>query len=247
MSTKALLKHARSLQQKKFRDESGEFLVQGAKVVGELLTSGWGVSALLATEAMAARPEFSHAEVVSPHELDRVGTLESGNELIAVVRKPVRGPLSDLRDDELVIALDGITDPGNLGTVLRIADWFGFERVWCSVGSVDAYNPKCVQASMGAIFRVQVQQVDLPVVLARQQECGAVLYMASMEGSSVFAERLACKAVLVMGSESHGISTEVRALQGRSISIPGKGGSESLNVAMATSALCMEFARQRMR
>lgn len=245
MSTKALLKHARSLQQKKFRDEHGEFLVQGPKVVAELLASGWPVSALLATKAVTARPEFSAAEVIADHELERIGTLESGNELIAIARKPVQGPVIDLAADELVIALDGINDPGNLGTVLRIADWFGVGRVWCSTGSVDPFNPKCVQASMGAIFRVAVQQVDLAPVLSGQQGKGAALYMASMEGRPVFAERLAGKAILVLGSESHGISTQVRSLKSTLISIPGKGGSESLNVAMATSALCMEFARQR--
>lgn len=245
MSTKALLKHARSLQQKKFRDQHGEFLVQGPKVVAELLISGWPVSALLATEAMAGRPEFSGADVVADHELERIGTLESGNDLIAIARKPVQGSLSDLAADELVIALDGISDPGNLGTVLRIADWFGVQRVWCGTGSVDPFNPKCVQASMGAIFRVGVAQVDLASALSGQQGKGATLYMASMEGRPVFAERLARKAVLVLGSESHGISDEVRGLSGVLLSIPGKGGAESLNVAMAASALCMEFARQR--
>lgn len=245
MSTKALLKHARSLQQKKFRDAHGEFLVQGPKVVGELLTSGWEVNALFATAGMASRPMFANAEVVPSHELDRIGTLESGNEIVAIVRKPGPIAVDDLVEDELVLALDGITDPGNLGTVIRIADWFGVQRVWCSAGSVDAYNPKCVQASMGAIFRVRVQHLDLKAVLERQQQRGAFIYMASMEGRSVFTERLARKAVLVMGSESHGISAELLTVQGRLISIPGKGGSESLNVAMATSALCMEFARQR--
>ena len=245
MSTKALLKHARSLQQKKFRDESGEFLVQGPKVVGELLASGWPVTALLASAAVAARAQFAKADVVPEHELERIGTLESGNELIAIARKPELPGITDLEQDELLLALDGITDPGNLGTVLRIADWFGIRRVWCSAGSVDPYNPKCVQASMGAIFRVQVQPVNLAGLLLQQAEQGAVIYMASMEGGSVFAEHLAPKAVLVMGSESHGISPEVRKLKGTLISIPGKGGSESLNVAMATSALCMEFARQR--
>jgi TrmH family RNA methyltransferase len=245
VSTKALLKHARSLQQKKFRDQHGEFLVQGPKVVAELIASRWPVSALLATEGMAERAEFRGAEVVPAHELDRIGTLESGNELIAIARKPANTPPVDLAADELVIALDGISDPGNLGTVLRIADWFGVGRVWCSAGSVDPFNPKCVQASMGAIFRVAVQHADLGLLLKRQQEQGAVLYLASMEGRSVFAENLARKAILVLGSESHGISAEVRGLKNTLVSIPGKGGAESLNVAMAASALCMEFARQR--
>lgn len=245
MSTKALLKHARSLQQKKFRDEHGEFLVQGPKVVSELLLSGWPITALMASDGMVMRPQFANAQVVPEHELERIGTLESGNEVIAIARKPVQRGVADLGTEELVIALDGVNDPGNLGTVLRIADWFGIARVWCSAGSVDPFNPKCVQASMGAIFRVAVQQVELAALLHRQQELGAALYMASMEGRSVFSERLARKAVLVLGSESHGISGPVLGLKNTLISIPGKGGAESLNVAMAASALCMEFARQR--
>jgi TrmH family RNA methyltransferase len=241
---KALFKQARSLQQKKFRDQSGTFLVQGAKVVRELLDSSFSVEAVLATAATAGELGLSGATIVLPHELDRIGTLESGNEVVAIVRKPAALPPGDLGLDELAIALDGISDPGNLGTVLRIADWFGIRRVWCSPGSVDAYNPKCVQASMGAIFRVRVDQLDLPALLARQQQRGATLYFASMEGGSVFRQRLVRPAVLVLGSESHGLSAAVRGLPGELVGVPGGGGSESLNVAMAAAALCMEFTRQ---
>ncbi len=242
---KTLLKHARSLQQKKFRDLHGSFLVQGPKVVEELLRSSWRVETILATAEMARRAGLQQATIVPGHELDRIGTLESGNELIAIVHKAEVLPVTDLGGDELVIALDGITDPGNLGTVIRIADWFGIRRIWCSTNSVEIYNPKCVQASMGAIFRVRVDHVELAPLLARQHAAGASLYKASMEGRSVVKERLAQKAVLVLGSESHGLSTEVRALPGTLIGIPGGGGAESLNVAMAASALCMEFTRQR--
>lgn len=244
MSTKELLKHARSLQQKKFRDLHGQFLVQGAKVVDELLRSGWPVEAVLATEACAQRLVLRDAVIVPAHELERVGTLETGNEVVAIAHRPAEAEQADAGLDEFVIALDGISDPGNLGTVVRIADWFGIKRVWCAAGSVDAYNPKAVQASMGALFRVSVSLVDLPGILRRQHAAGVQVYLASMEGRSVFDVRLARRAVLVMGSESHGLSDAVRSL-GEVISIPGGGGAESLNVATATSALCMEFVRQR--
>jgi TrmH family RNA methyltransferase len=246
LSTKPLLKHARALQQKKYRDLHGTYLVQGPKVVGELLRSGVEVEVILATAQAADRLGIRDPVIVPPHELDRIGTLGSGNEVIAIARKPAPSPVVDLGPEELVIALDGIADPGNLGTVLRVADWFGIHRVWCSTGSVEAYNPKCVQASMGAIFRVRVDQVDLPELLERQHRNGGSLYFASMEGRSVLEERLSRKAVLVLGSESHGLSPEVRGLPGVLIGIPGGGGAESLNVAMAASALCMEFTRQRM-
>jgi RNA methyltransferase, TrmH family len=240
----ALLRKARSLQQKKARDQYGSFLVQGVKVVRELLASGWDVEAILATPEAALKLDLPRATLVPPAELARVGTLESGNEVVAIARKPAPAAVADLVPGELVLALDGISDPGNLGTVLRIADWFGIRRVWCSPGSVDAYNPKCVQASMGAIFRVRVDQVDLPQVLVLQQQRGAALYFASMEGQSAFRQHLVRPAVLVLGSESHGLSVAVRGLPGELVSVPGGGGSESLNVAAAAAALCMEFTRQ---
>ena len=245
MSTRNELKLARSLQQKKFRDQLGLFLVQGPKLVGELVQSGWPVEKIYATEGAIAKNNLSDAVALPPHELERIGTLESGNELIAVARKAAVGVLQDLGPVELVLALDGITDPGNLGTVLRVADWFGIQRIWCNAGSVDVYNPKCVQSSMGAIFRVQVEQVDLPKVLQGQQAAGATVYQATMGGTSVFKTQIERKAILVLGSESHGISMEVLQVGGHSISVPGSGGSESLNVAMAAAALCTEFSRQR--
>lgn len=245
LSTKDLLKHARKLQQKKFRELHGQYLVQGPKLVQELLRSGHRVSALLATAAAAEHLHLTEAIVVPDHELERIGTLESGNEVVAIVERPAISPVALLGASELVIALDGISDPGNLGTVVRIAAWFGIRRVWCSANSVDVFNPKCVQASMGAIFRVRVDHLELPAELRRQQAAGATLYMASMEGRSVLQEKLQHKAVLVLGSESHGLSEAVRRIPGVLIGIPGGGAAESLNVAMAASALCMEFTRQR--
>ncbi|MCB9178417.1 MAG: RNA methyltransferase [Flavobacteriales bacterium] len=247
MSTKGALKHARSLQQKKFRDLHGQFLVQGPKVVQELLASGWPVEEVFATAEQADRMALRGATIVPAHELERVGTMESGNEVIAIARRPgSEAPVADVGTDELVLALDGISDPGNLGTLIRIADWFGVKRLWCAQGSVDAYNPKTVQAAMGALFRIPVAVVDLPALLARQLEMGVPVYLATMEGRSVFEVDLARSGVLVLGSESHGLSPEVRALKAALISIPGGGGSESLNVATAAAALCMEFTRQRL-
>lgn len=244
LSTKAELKHARSLQQKKYRESAGLFLVQGPKLVAELAQSGWFVEAVYATEQAQQKNRWPLANVLPAHELDRIGTLESGNEVVAVVRKRIPAAFAPMRKDELILVLDGVSDPGNLGTLLRIADWFGIGRVVCSPESVEVWNPKCVQASMGAIFRVEVYYLALAPFLAGQQRSGTRLYLASMEGRSVFEEQLIRPAALVLGSESHGISGAVRALDNTLITIPGSGKSESLNVAMAASALCMEFTRQ---
>lgn len=247
MSTKGALKHARSLQQKKFRDLHGQFLVQGPKVVQELLASGWPVVDVFATAERAERMGLRDATIVPDFELARVGTLDSGNDVVAIAQRPaLDAPVADMGPDELVLALDGISDPGNLGTLIRIADWFGVKRLWCAQGSVDAYSPKTVQAAMGALFRVSVAVVDLPHLISRQIAAGVPVYLASMEGRPVFQVDLARRAVLVLGSESHGLSPELRALQATLIGIPGGGGSESLNVATAAAALCMEFTRQRL-
>lgn len=243
MTTRSVLKFVRSLHQKKVREEERLYLAQGLKLIQELLRSGVPYVAIYSNEKAAAQFQVKDLEIVPQHEMDRIGTLESGNEIVAVVRTPIRNIPEVLRSD-LSLALDGISDPGNLGTILRIADWFGIDDVLCTTNSVEAFNPKCVQASMGAIFRVAVHYVDLPAQLSILRENGATLYTASMEGASVFEHELKKPAVLILGSESHGLSEEVRSLGAELISIPGSGRSESLNVAMAASALSMEFFRQ---
>ncbi len=234
----------RALHRRKGREEAGRFLVQGAKLLRELLASGWPVEAIHATAEAAERLMLKDAVIHPPHVLERMGTLESGNEVVAVVPIPPVPVLDVPGEGELLIALDGIADPGNLGTLLRIADWFGVGRMLISHGSVDLFNPKCVQASMGALFRVGVERADLATRLDALRAAGATLYLATMDGAPVFDLALQRPAVLVLGSESHGLSSAVRGLGGTAIAVPRVGGSESLNVSMAASALCMEFTRQ---
>lgn len=246
MSTRSELKQVRALLQKKYRIEQGRFLVQGRKLVLELLGSDLTVDAIYATAKANQEVGIPGAVVLQDHEMERLGGLESGNELIAVARMPEQVDLPLPGPDELMIALDGVTDPGNMGTILRIADWFGVRSVLCSPGSVDVYNPKCVQASMGSLFRVMVHRIELAPALIGLQNAGATMYVADMGGRNVFDERLEHPAVLILGSESHGISEEVSALGGTQIAVPRIGAAESLNVATAASALCAEFTRQRL-
>lgn len=238
------LKRVRSLHQKKQREELGLFLVQGRKVVGELLTSGLHVDSIHATNEAARDMGLTRAIITAAHDLDRMGTLEHGNEVIAVVRTPPTPAKRDPSGAELVLALDGINDPGNLGTLLRIADWFGIDQVWCSPDCVEAYNPKCVQASMGSLFRVAVCRTDLPTALEEARRNGAHVYKADAGGSNVTTTTIARPAVLVLGSESHGLRGAVREATGSLIAIPRYGRAESLNVSAAAAALCMEFARR---
>ncbi len=245
MSGNGWLKQVRALHQKKERAEQGLFLVQGRKVVQELLASGHRVEQVFATEEAARAMALRDVITLPAHDLERMGTFEQGNEVVAVVHTP-RGLRPRMpKEGELVLALDGITDPGNLGTLLRIADWFGVRQVWCSADSVEAYNPKCVQASMGSLFRVDVVHEPLAGLVVDAVGAGTSVYKAEASGVNVFDVALQRPAVLVLGSESHGISDPVRNGPGLSIAVPRGGMAESLNVAAAGAALCMEFFRRR--
>lgn len=244
MSGPAHVKRVRALHQRKFREEQDLFLVQGRKMVAELLGAGWKVKELYATAEAAQAEGLGQAEIVPAKDLERMGTFRQGNEVVAVVRKPRTPELALPGPSGFVLALDRVGDPGNMGTLLRIADWFGAEQVWCTPGSVEVWNPKCVQASMGSIFRMPVAHADLAAALHRASGHGVQVFKAVLGGEDVFTVPLSRPAVLVMGSESHGLSEAVLAAPGRSVSIPSFGGAESLNVSAAAAALCMEMARQ---
>jgi len=244
MAAPAYVNHARSLHQRKHRADLRRFLVQGRKGVEELLRSGFTVEALYATAEAAALPPFQHATVVPAHHLERMGTLESGNEVLAIVHMPDPAALAVPAGHGFVLALDGVADPGNLGTLLRIADWFGATQVWCSEDCVDVWNPKCVQATMGSCLRVPVWYGDLATALMSANAAGVQVLKADAGGTDVFATALRRPLVLVLGSESHGLRPGVRQAPGITVAIPRSGGAESLNVSAAAAALCMEIARQ---
>jgi TrmH family RNA methyltransferase len=251
MISQAEQKRIRALHQKKGRQETGRFLVQGRKVVAELLQSTWRTEAIYASEDAAAFiREAATTRAVPLHvlagfELDKLGTFENGNELIAVA---VQEPPPSFRlpaPDELILALDAVRDPRNMGGLLRIADWFGVRQVVCSVDTIDAYNPKVVQSTMGSLFRVAVRYTALAVELSAFASSGARVFLADMDGASVHETRLTRPAVLVLGSESQGLSRAVGGVPSEVVAIPRVGRAESLNVAMAAAALCAEFVRQR--
>jgi len=254
--SQAELKRLRALQQKKYRAEERRFLVQGRKVVAELLATKPRTPYLSRTEAIYATEDAAifigeaavargvPIYVLAPHELDKIGTLETGNELVALAVQPDTPPFRAPAQGELMLALDDIHDPRNMGGLLRIADWFGVTRLLCSPDCMEIYNPKVVQSSMGSIFRVEVRYGDLEAELRACAAAGARLYLAHMDGTPAYDAELVRPAVLVLGSESHGLSDALRALEAVFLSIPREGGAESLNVAMAAAALCSEFSRR---
>jgi TrmH family RNA methyltransferase len=251
MISQAELKRVRALQEKKHRSASRQFLVQGRKVVAELLESSWHADMILADAEGAAWVHDAATRrkvpvhVLLTHEMDRVGTFEQGNELVAVASMPQQPKFRAPAEGELVLALDGVRDPRNMGGLLRIADWFGVSQVLCSQDCIEVYNPKCVQSTMGSLFRVDVRYARLIDELPMCGAAGATVFFADMAGASAFDVKLGRPAVLVLGSESHGLSEGVRAvMDAKVISVPRVGRAESLNVAMAASALCAEFTRQ---
>lgn len=247
MISKATIKEVRSLENKKGREATGCFLAEGHKVVSDLLPL-LECRLLVATAdwLKAHRPSVKGAvEAVDQTTLDRISLLKTPQQVLAVFRQPdaILRP-SDLQG-HLCLALDGLQDPGNLGTILRVADWFGIRHIVCSHDTVDVYNPKVVQASMGAVGRVQVVYAALETFLPAT---GLRLFGTFLEGTPIHQVNLPVAGVIVMGNEGNGISQPVAGLVQERLYIPdypkGQTGSESLNVAVATAIVCHEFRRR---
>ncbi|KJY81786.1 RNA methyltransferase [Vibrio galatheae] len=242
MISKNQLKLLRALGQKKQRKAHGLFLVQGEKNVLELVNSDLKVKHVFATSEFLAQhsSELAQFECIeaSLDELTKASTLVSNNAAIAVVEIPsVEIP----RAQGLMIALDGVSDPGNLGTIIRVADWYGIKHIVASTDCADPYNPKTISATMGSFGRVTVSQLDLPNYLAQSN---LPVYGAFLEGESVHKTDFAAQGILLMGSESHGIRQQAAQYVTDKITIPAFGGAESLNVAMATGIILDNLRRQ---
>jgi TrmH family RNA methyltransferase len=238
--SKNKIKWIRSLHQKKHRDELGLFIVEGDKMVQEALKYSRDSIELLAHLVDFETEEFQGETFqVTQKELEQISTLKTPNKAFAILRQnKTNNPISR---DKLIIALDGIQDPGNLGTIMRIADWYGISDIICSTNTVDCYNPKVVQASMGAIFRVKIHYLELEDWL---RNCSLPIYGALLEGNNVYDETLVENGILLMGNEGNGISKSLLPLITNAISIPRIGEAESLNVSVATAILVSEFKRK---
>ncbi|MEL0649352.1 RNA methyltransferase [Pseudoalteromonas sp. S3178] len=242
MISKNQLKLIRQLGQKKYRKQYNQYLVQGEKNVLELLNSPLKAVDIFATQAFinTYQSQYPHAQLTEAQEeqLTKASTLVSNNAAIAIVNMPIAAlPKSN----GLILALDGVSDPGNLGTIIRVADWYGIKHIVTSTDSADAYNPKTISATMGSFVRVSVSQVELPEYL---QTLNLPIYGAFLDGQSVHKTQFSGEGVLLMGSESHGIREECAKLVSNKITIPAFGGAESLNVAMATGIILDNFKRQ---
>lgn len=249
MLTKNTIKRISSLQTKKFRKEQGFFIAEGSKLIDELLNSKLEIKEVYHTSEWKCT-NFNrniYSELISNDEMKKISTLTTPSQVFAVIGIPEYN-LGDIDfANELVLALDTIQDPGNLGTIVRLADWFGINSIICSHDTVDIFSPKVVQASMGAITRVKVLYCDLKEELTRIKNI-VPIYGTFMEGSNIYKTELKSKGVVVMGNEGNGISPEIEILVSHKIHIPSfakdRTNVESLNVAMATAIVCSEIQRR---
>ncbi|SDG57912.1 TrmH family RNA methyltransferase [Psychroflexus sediminis] len=242
MLSKNQIKLINSLNKKKHRLEHGLFVTEGVKVIKEFLKSSFTLRALYSV-ADIFHIEEGESHIVSEKELGKISNLKTPQTALAVFEIPK--PLSLHANSPLSLALDGIRDPGNLGTIIRMCDWFGIEQLICSQDTVDCFNPKVVQATMGSLTRVKFTYTDLDSFLS---ESAAYTYGAYMTGTNVYTAALETKnAIIVLGNEANGISTAIQPHIDERISIPSYGksqGAESLNVAMAGAILLSEFKRR---
>ncbi|MBT3546651.1 MAG: RNA methyltransferase [Flavobacterium sp.] len=232
------LKLITSLSQKKYRQKHKLFAVEGVKVVHEFLNSSFELDILFSTET-----SFSHLNnyfEISEQELNKISTLKTPNKVLALFKIPEQQRVDPAG---LIIALDTINDPGNLGAIIRLCDWFGVEQLVCSKETVDCYNTKVIQASMGSLTRIVIHYTDLKEYF---EGLSIPIFIADMEGENIYNTELPSSAVLVMGNEANGVSDSIRNIVDAKISIPRFGNyqqTESLNVATATAILLSEFKR----
>ena len=260
MLSKNQIKLIKSLETKKNRKREGLFVAEGPKVVGDLLRAGYMPHSIFCS-GECSTPNTHHLTpiLVTDDELRRISFLQHPQEVLAVFHIPESNhnsqfsilnatPHSDHRSEnsQLALALDGVQDPGNVGTIIRIADWFGITNIYCSPDTADVYNPKVVQATMGSLAHVSITYCDLVPLL---REANVPVYGTLLDGQDIYQQPLSDKGIIVMGNEGNGISTEVRQLVTHKLLIPNfnknRETAESLNVAIATAITCSEFKRMQ--
>ena len=243
-------KYINSLKLSRSREELGEFVAEGVKVLGELLSSDWEISKIFAlpewidTNLETLRKKGLDCQEVNEQELKQISQLSTPNQVLATVKRPSRDVGSGTDLSGLTIMLDHIQDPGNLGTIIRTADWFGIGQIICSHHTADLFNPKVIQSTMGSFIRVKVGYTDLRQFLEKLPEQIQV-YGSMAGGENIYTTEITKDAILIIGNESHGISPSLLPYLSKRIGIPGsKSGAESLNASIATAIICAEFYRK---
>ncbi|MBP3373183.1 MAG: RNA methyltransferase [Bacteroidaceae bacterium] len=248
MISKATIKRIHALEMRKYRKNERLFVAEGPKLVNELYMSMKPVYVAALPEWIASNANLLNNttyDTLTPEELQKASLLMHPQQVIALFQIPENELNPDLLKDELILMLDGVQDPGNLGTIARVADWFGIRHIICSPDTADIYNPKAVQATMGALARVKFYYTELAMVLSQYS---GPIYGTFLDGNNIYKEELSRNGIIVMGNEGKGISQRTREMINRRLLIPnypeGTLTTESLNVAIATSIVCAEFRRR---
>ncbi|MDO5489801.1 MAG: RNA methyltransferase [Bacteroidaceae bacterium] len=248
MISKATIKRIHALEMRKYRKNERLFVAEGPKLVNELYMSMKPVYVAALPEWIASNANLLNNttyDTLTPEELQKASLLMHPQQVIALFQIPENELNLDLLKDELILMLDGVQDPGNLGTIARVADWFGIRHIICSPDTADIYNPKAVQATMGALARVKFYYTELAMVLSQYS---GPIYGTFLDGNNIYKEELSRNGIIVMGNEGKGISQRTREMINRRLLIPnypeGTLTTESLNVAIATSIVCAEFRRR---
>ncbi len=240
MVSKNQIKLITSLQQKKFRQLHKLFIAEGVKVIQELLDSNFVLEHLYVTESIFESLNNESKTLITESELKKISCLSTPNNCLALFAIPeTEKPISS----GLIVALDAVRDPGNLGTIIRLCDWFGVDQLWCNEQTVDLYNPKVVQATMGSLARVKVHYLDLEKEI---QKANLPVFGTFMDGENIYQSNLPSEGILILGNEANGISTAIEKLVTSRFAIPRFGNlqkTESLNVATATAIFLSEFKR----
>ena len=238
--SKSQLKLITSLSQKKYRQKHQLFIAEGIKVVQEMVNAAFSVERIFCTDDFSITISEDKITRISDADLKKISNLKTPNKVLGLFKIPDEKPL---KKNGLILALDTLNDPGNLGTIIRLCDWFGITQLICSKETVDCYNQKVVQASMGSLTRVSIRYIDLEEYL---QETNLPTFIADMDGENVYKINLPKEGILILGNEANGLSENIKTLVKNKISIPRFGEiqqTESLNVATATAILLSEFRR----
>ena len=245
MLSKSQISLLKSLQHKKDRIRYGLFLVEGYKSVIEFVNSPYQIEAIYHTASFNPKvlklSQKINLSEISVTDIEKISSLKTPQQIAALVKIPVWPALSNAKlKGKFSLVLDGIQDPGNLGTIIRTADWFGITDIICSEDTVDAFNPKVIQASMGSLSRINVHYMDLITILSQTE---LPVFGALLNGESIYTTDFGREGLIVMGNEGNGMRPEIERLIGRAVTIPRKGKAESLNVAIAAALFCSEISR----
>lgn len=246
MISKSQISFIKSLQQKKNRKEQGLFIVEGLKSVQEFINSDYAVDSVFYTKNISSNLGKLSRNIksveVSEVELSRISTLNSPQSILALVKIPKPIPINiEKLNGNFIIALDGIQDPGNLGTIIRTADWFGLNTIICSLETADVYNSKVVQASMGSLSRVNVSYTSLKDFLGKTR---LPIFGALLDGQSIYETDFGKEGIILLGNEGNGIGEDLLQIINYPVTIPKFGKAESLNVAITASIFCSELRRK---